>query len=97
MIGVAGKPCTLKTGDAKLKLDSVRTAKRALYAKAGTTTVAPKITPRPPRREGVRAGHRRQRRPQRRATRSIRITLRHIYRQRSRKGRGLAIDATPRR
>ena len=44
LIGVAGKPWVLKMADAKLKLDSSRTAKRALYAKAGVTQVAPAIS-----------------------------------------------------
>jgi lipoprotein-anchoring transpeptidase ErfK/SrfK len=93
VIGVAGRPWTLKTGDAKLKLDSVRTAKRALYAKAGTTTVAPKITH---SRLAVKAFVQGIAGNVGRSARdaSIRITLRHIYRQRSRKGRGLDVDAT---
>ena len=93
VIGVAGKPFTLKTGDAKLKLDSVRTAKRALYAKAGATTVAPKITH---ARLAVKAFVQGIAGNVGRSARdaSIRITLRHIYRQRSRKGRGLAINPT---
>jgi hypothetical protein len=44
LIGVAGKPWTLKMADAKLKFDADRTAKRALYAKAGVTQVAPAIS-----------------------------------------------------
>ena len=93
VIGVAGKPFTLKTGDAKLKLDSVRTAKRALYAKAGATTVAPKITH---ARLAVKAFVQGIAGDVSRNARNaaIRITLRHIYRQRSRKGRGLATTAT---
>ena len=37
LIGVAGRPWVLKMADAKIKLDATRTAKRALYAKAGLT------------------------------------------------------------
>src|SRR4051812_38183872 len=44
LVGVAGRPWTLKMADAKLQLDSVRTAKRALYAPAGATQVAPAIS-----------------------------------------------------
>src|SRR4051812_42103486 len=44
LIGVAGRPWTLKMADAQLKLDSSRTAKRALYAGAGVTQVAPAIS-----------------------------------------------------
>ena len=44
LIGVAGKPWVLKMADAKLKLDSSRTAKRALYAKADVTQVPAAIS-----------------------------------------------------
>ena len=44
LIGVAGRPWVLKMADAKLKFDSTRTAKRALYAKAGVLAVAPAIS-----------------------------------------------------
>lgn len=43
VIGVAGRPWKLTMVQAKLALDSVRTAKRALYAPAGTVAVAPAI------------------------------------------------------
>jgi len=39
ILGAAGVPWKLTMAEAQLKLDSVRTAKRALYAKAGVTTV----------------------------------------------------------
>src|SRR3954469_8656463 len=43
-LGAPGRPWGVTMGEAKLKLDSVRTAKRALYAKAGVTAVPPAIT-----------------------------------------------------
>jgi lipoprotein-anchoring transpeptidase ErfK/SrfK len=92
VIGVAGRPWTLKVGEAKLKLDSVRTAKRALYAKAGVTQVAPAISH---SRLAVKAFVERIAnqvgKPARDAR--IKITLRHIYRERSRPGRGLDVAA----
>ena len=42
-LGAAGIPWKLTMAQAGLKLDSVRTAKRALYAKAGVTAVPPAI------------------------------------------------------
>src|SRR3954447_20330811 len=44
VLGAAGRPWALTMAEAKLKLDSVRTATRALYAKAGVTTVPPAIS-----------------------------------------------------
>src|SRR4051812_41500924 len=44
VLGAAGRPWALTMAQAQLKLDSVRTAKRALYAKAGVTAVPPAIT-----------------------------------------------------
>src|SRR5919107_5649916 len=44
ILGAAGVPWKLTVAEAKLKLDSVRTAKRALYAKAGVTAVPPAIS-----------------------------------------------------
>jgi lipoprotein-anchoring transpeptidase ErfK/SrfK len=98
-IGVAGRPWVLKVAAAKLRLDSVRTAKRALYAKAGVTQVPPAISH---SRLAVRAFvadiAKQVGKPAQDA--KIKITLRHIYRQRSKPGRGLdqatatkAIDA----
>jgi lipoprotein-anchoring transpeptidase ErfK/SrfK len=93
LIGVAGRPWVLKMADAKLKLDSTRTAKRALYAKAGVLAVAPAISHSHAAVATFVAQIAKQvGKPARDA--KIKITLRHIYRQRSRKGRGLAIDAT---
>src|ERR1700750_2886108 len=43
ILGAAGVPWKLTMAEAQLKLDSVRTAKRALYAKAGVTTVRPAL------------------------------------------------------
>jgi lipoprotein-anchoring transpeptidase ErfK/SrfK len=92
LIGVAGRPWTLKMADAKLKLDSARTAKRALYAKAGVTQVAPAISH---SRLAVKAFAegiaKKVGKPARDAR--IKITLRHIYRERSRPGRGLDVAA----
>jgi lipoprotein-anchoring transpeptidase ErfK/SrfK len=92
LIGVAGRPWTLKMADAKLKLDSDRTAKRALYAKAGVTQVAPAIThSRAAVRTFVEGIAKKVGKPARDAR--IKITLRHIFRERSRYGRKLDVDA----
>jgi lipoprotein-anchoring transpeptidase ErfK/SrfK len=92
LIGVAGRPWTLKVADAKLKLDSVRTAKRALRAPAGTTQVAPAISH---SRKAVEAFvqdiAKRVGNPAHDAR--VKITLRHIYRRRSRYGLALDVDA----
>jgi lipoprotein-anchoring transpeptidase ErfK/SrfK len=98
-IGVAGRPWVIKMADAKLKLDATRTAKRALYAKAGVTAVPPAIShSRLAVRAFVASVAKQVGKPARDAR--IKITLRHIYRQRSKPGRGLdtaaaakAIDA----
>jgi lipoprotein-anchoring transpeptidase ErfK/SrfK len=93
LIGVAGRPWTLKMADAKLKLDSVRTAKRALYAKAGVTQVAPAIThSRAVVRSFVEDIAKQVGKPARDAR--IKITLRHIYRERSHPGRKLDVAST---
>jgi lipoprotein-anchoring transpeptidase ErfK/SrfK len=91
-IGVAGKPWTLKMVDAKFKLDAVRTAKRALYAKAGVTQVPPAISH---SRLAVKAFAEQIAKQVYKAPRDarVRITLRHIYRQRSAPGRGLDVAA----
>jgi lipoprotein-anchoring transpeptidase ErfK/SrfK len=92
LIGVAGRPWTLKMADAKLKLDSDRTAKRALYAKAGVTQVAPAIShSRLAVKAFVEQIAKQVGKPARDA--KIKITLRHIYRARSRPGLGLSVDA----
>jgi lipoprotein-anchoring transpeptidase ErfK/SrfK len=92
LIGVAGRPWTLKMADAKLKLDSDRTAKRALYAKAGVTQVAPAISHSRLAVEAfVEQIAKQVGKPARDA--KIKITLRHIYRARSRPGLGLSVDA----
>jgi lipoprotein-anchoring transpeptidase ErfK/SrfK len=92
LIGVAGRPWTLKMADAKLRLDSDRTAKRALYAKAGVTQVAPAIThSRAAVRTFVEGIAKKVGKPARDAR--IKITLRHIFRERSRYGRKLDVDA----
>jgi lipoprotein-anchoring transpeptidase ErfK/SrfK len=92
LIGVAGRPWTLKMADAKLKLDSERTAKRALYAKADVTQVAPAIThSRAAVRTFVEDIAKKVDEPARDAR--IKITLRHIFRERSRHGHGLDVDA----
>jgi len=92
LIGVAGRPWTLKMGDAKLKLDSERTAKRALYAKADVTQVVPAIThSRAAVRTFVEDIAKKVGKPARDAR--IKITLRHIFRERSRYGRALDVDA----
>jgi lipoprotein-anchoring transpeptidase ErfK/SrfK len=91
LIGVAGRPWTLKMADAKLKLDSERTAKRALYAKADVTQVAPAIThSRAAVRTFVEDIAKKVDKPARDAR--IKITLRHIFRERSRYGHGLDVE-----
>lgn len=92
LMGVAGRPWTLKMADAKLKLDSVRTAKRALYAKAGVTQVAPAISHSRLAVKGFAEEiAKKVDKPARDAR--IKITLRHIYRERSRYGHRLDVDA----
>jgi len=92
LVGVAGRPWTLKMADAELKLDSDRTAKRALYAKAGVTQVAPAIShSRLAVKAFVEQIAKQVGKPARDA--KIKITLRHIYRARSRPGLGLSVDA----
>jgi lipoprotein-anchoring transpeptidase ErfK/SrfK len=92
IIGVAGKPWTLKMADAKLTFDAERTAKRALYAKKGVLQVAPAISH---SRQAVasfaQSIAKQVGKPARDAR--IRITLSHIYRERSHPGRGLDVDA----
>jgi lipoprotein-anchoring transpeptidase ErfK/SrfK len=93
LIGVAGKPWVLKMADAKLKFDSVRTAKRALYAKVGITQVPPAISHSHAAVAAFVAQIAKQvGKPARNA--KIKITLRRIYRQRSRPGRGLDTAVT---
>jgi hypothetical protein len=93
VLGAAGRPWKLTMAEAKLKLDSVRTAKRALYAKAGVTAVPPAIThSRVAVREFVNRVAGRVRKAPRDAR--IRITVRHIFRSHSRRGRGLPVTAT---
>jgi lipoprotein-anchoring transpeptidase ErfK/SrfK len=93
ILGAAGIPWKLTMAEAKLKFDSVRTAKRALYAKPGVTAVAPAISH---SRQAVKAFvervNGRVRRPARNAT--IRITVRHIFRKRARHGRALPVTKT---
>ncbi|MEN3285475.1 MAG: hypothetical protein V7607_6615 [Solirubrobacteraceae bacterium] len=92
LIGVAGRPWTLKMADAKLKLDSERTAKRALYAKADVAQVAPAISHlHAAVRAFVEGIAKKVGKPARDAR--IKITLRHIFRERSRPGRKLDVDA----
>jgi lipoprotein-anchoring transpeptidase ErfK/SrfK len=93
VLGAAGIPWNLTMAEAKLKLDSTRTAKRALYAKAGVTTVAPAIShSRASVRDFVTRVAARVRKAPRNAR--IRLTLRHIFRVKSHAGRALPIDAT---
>ena len=93
ILGAAGIPWKLPMAEAQLKLDSVRTAKRALYAKAGVTTVQPAITHSRTAVRGFveRVAARVRKNPKDAA---IKITVRHIFREKSHNGRALAIDAT---
>ncbi|HEU4978018.1 MAG TPA: L,D-transpeptidase [Solirubrobacteraceae bacterium] len=99
VLGAAGRPWTLSMSAAKLRFDAVRTAKRALYAKAGVTSVPLALSHSHlavkafARFVGARVGH---------AARDarMRITLRHIFLSHSRPGTALdqagaakAIDA----
>ena len=95
IIGVAGRQWKLPAATAKLRLDTDRTAKRALYAKAGTTQVEPAIThSRTAVRTFVDEVARRVRKPARDA--EVRITLRHVTRTHSHKGLGLAVTTARR-
>ena len=93
ILGAAGIPWKLTMAEAQLKLDSVRTAKRALYAKAGVTAVPPAITHSRTAVRGFveRVAARVRKNPKDAA---IKITVRHIFREKSHNGRALAIDAT---
>src|SRR4051794_32978220 len=93
ILGAAGRPWPLTMAQAQLKLDSVRTAKRALYAKAGVTAVPPAIThSRAAVRDFVGRVAARVGKAPRDA--KIKITVRHIFREKSRVGRALSIDST---
>jgi hypothetical protein len=93
ILGAAGVPWKLTMAEAQLKLDSTRTAKRALYAKAGVTAVPPAIVhSRTAVRTFVERVASRVRKAPRNAT--IKLTVRHIFREKSRHGRALPIDAT---
>jgi lipoprotein-anchoring transpeptidase ErfK/SrfK len=95
VIGVAGRPWTLKMADAKLALDSVRTAKRALYAKtAGQPLQVPPALghSRTAVKAFVGAIAKKVDRAPHDAT--VRVTLRKLYLKRSRPGRALNVDAT---
>ena len=93
ILGAAGVPWKLTMAEAQLKLDSVRTAKRALYAKAGVTTVPPAITHSRTAVRGFveRVAARVRKNPKDAA---IKITVRHIFREKSHNGRALPIDVT---
>lgn len=93
VLGAAGRPWTLTMVDAKFQLDAIRTAKRALYAKAGTTQVAPAISHSRLAVKAFAEGVAKQVAVAPRDAK-IKITLRHIYRQRSKPGRGLDVAAT---
>ena len=93
VLGAAGRPWTLTMAQAQLKLDSVRTAKRALYAKAGVTVVPPAIRH---SHAAVAAFVQRVAGRVRKAPRdaAIRITVRHIFRTHARHGKALPVVAT---
>jgi lipoprotein-anchoring transpeptidase ErfK/SrfK len=93
ILGAAGRPWRIDMPTAKLKLDAVRTAKRALYAKAGTTAVPPAIShSRSAVRDFVNGVAKKVYKAPRDA--SVRITVRHIFRTRGAHGRALPVDAT---
>src|SRR5919199_943614 len=93
ILGAAGRPWPLTMALAQLKLDSIRTAKRALYAQAGVTAVPPAIThSRVAVREFVNRVAARVRRAPRDA--AIRIMVRHIFRSHSRRGKALPVAST---
>jgi hypothetical protein len=92
LLGAAGRPWTLTMKAAGLRLDAERSAKRALYAPAGTVTVAPAIVhSRVAVRTFVEGVAGRVDHPARDAR--VKITLRHIFRQGSRPGRALDVTA----
>ncbi len=93
LLGAAGRPWVLTMADARLELDALRTAKRALYATAGTTAVVPAIVH---SRLAVKAFAESVAAKVLRAPRNaaIRITVRRIQRKRGRHGRALDIAAT---
>jgi lipoprotein-anchoring transpeptidase ErfK/SrfK len=95
VLGVAGRPWTLKMADAKLALDSVRTAKRALYAKTagqpvqvpaalGHSRTAVKAFVAGIAKKVARAPH----------DATVKITLRKLYLKRSSPGRVLDVAVT---
>ncbi|MEA2270794.1 MAG: hypothetical protein QOC64_3404 [Solirubrobacteraceae bacterium] len=95
VLGAAGRPWPLTMAEAKLKLDSVRTAKRALYAKAGVTAVPPAIVfSRAAVRDFVTRVAAKVRRAPRNA--AIRITVRKIHRTRAKHGMALPVAETRR-
>jgi lipoprotein-anchoring transpeptidase ErfK/SrfK len=93
ILGAAGIPWKLTMAEAQLKLDSTRTAKRALYAKAGVTAVPPAIVH---SRTAVRAFVERVASRVRKSPRdaTIKLTVRHIFREKSHAGRVMPIAAT---
>ena len=94
-IGVAGKPWVIKAAEAKLGSTRAHGQARALR-QAGVTQVPPAISRLATGMKAFVAGIAKQvGKPAQDA--KIKITLRHIYRQRSRPGRGLDIALPPRR
>lgn len=98
VVGAAGRPFALKASDAKLRFDSVRTAKRALYAKAPAQpsgggavvgTTVPLAISHAHGAVGAFADHvaRSVFKAPRNAT--LRITLRKMYVKRARYGHGI--------
>jgi L,D-transpeptidase-like protein/putative peptidoglycan binding protein len=92
VVTTAGRLWPLPMASAQLRLDSVRTAKRALYSRAPVTEVPPAIVH---SRTAVKAWVEDLAAKVRRAPRdaTIRITVRRIFRERARLGKGLDVAA----
>jgi lipoprotein-anchoring transpeptidase ErfK/SrfK len=87
VLGASGKPWTLKMADAKLTFDAVTTAKRALRAKVPGAVPLKISHSRLAVRAWVASVAGKVAQQPRDAT--VKITLRHIYRQRAKHGRAL--------
>jgi lipoprotein-anchoring transpeptidase ErfK/SrfK len=96
VLGAAGRPWTLKMADAGLKLDSVRTAKRALYAKVVAQQPVQVPAALTHSRIAVRSFVEGVAKGVYEAPRdaTVRITLRKLYSTHSRRGHALPVAAT---
>lgn len=90
LVTVEGRSFTMTMAQARLNLDAMRTAKRALYAAAGTTSVAPKISH---SRLGTDLFVRQVARDTKQKARNARIKIgtRRIQREASRSGKSIDV------